>query len=353
MKIALLLLVAALAPQDPQDAAKAPSLTLRLKNGEVVRGELKSLQGDKAKLRVSIMGGHMVVTRRLDDFVPASVYRIELAAKPPGSFDEHLAMAQKAADYGLRPQAGVQARGAVEAAGDDKAKIQKVRAWAADAIEAMTRKAVAAGDLRDAQHCLKLLSTRLPDQRTEEQIAVIASAVEALEQKEKEARIAKRQARIDERERKEIARRLTPIEKRVEQGNKAYRDAIRKSRSTSASTKLCEKAIDNYKKGYGQLQKLVEKHPEDANLATVSASLAREMETNAIAAALHAANMRCVQSDYKGAMEWTQKVLRFDPDNAEAKEMNRTIQIAEAAASSDWRWGWRVVGGRPRYDHDR
>jgi hypothetical protein len=46
-------------------------------------------------------------------------------------------------------------------------------------------------------------------------------------------------------------------------------------------------------------------------------------------------------------MDWANRVIAFDPDNAEAKEMVRTIQIAEAAASNQWGWRWSVPGGPP------
>ena len=45
-----------------------------------------------------------------------------------------------------------------------------------------------------------------------------------------------------------------------------------------------------------------------------------------------------------------QRVLQFDPDNAEAKQMLDTVQLAEAEASGDWRWGWRIVDRNPSKD---
>jgi len=78
-------------------------------------------------------------------------------------------------------------------------------------------------------------------------------------------------------------------------------------------------------------------------IAATSAS--PKFHDNGIRAALHAANMLTVQSDFKGAMEWANKILAFDPDNAEAKEMVRTIQVAAAAAGDTWGWGWSTPGG--------
>ena len=44
-------------------------------------------------------------------------------------------------------------------------------------------------------------------------------------------------------------------------------------------------------------------------------------------------------------MQWVNRVLAFTPDNAEAKAMVRTIQLAEEASGHEWDWGWRTAGG--------
>lgn len=54
--------------------------------------------------------------------------------------------------------------------------------------------------------------------------------------------------------------------------------------------------------------------------------------------------MLCVRSDYKNAMDWAQRVLKFDPENREAKEMVNTIIAAEADPSEVWGWTWPTVG---------
>jgi tetratricopeptide (TPR) repeat protein len=267
-------------------------------------------------------------------------------------------MAKKAADMKLRAQAGSEARAAIEAAKgspDADQKKTQVRAWAADALEKMIAHSVAAGELEDARQCLKLLTTRLPETRTEEQFNAIAASVEGLEATKKQQKDAARQANLDAKQREAIAKRMKPIEDDVAKANKRYQDAVRKSRSTTASTKLCEEAIDLYKKAYKALQALLEKNADDAQLADTAATLSKEMHDSAIRAALHAANMLCIQSDYKNAMDWTQRILAFDPDNEEAKAMARTITVAEASASDDWGWGWNIghIGNTPKPGNQR
>jgi tetratricopeptide (TPR) repeat protein len=272
------------------------------------------------------------------------VYRLELAANPPKDFDSHFTMAKRAADLGLRQQAGTQARAAVaccKGAPDAEAKTKQVRAWAADALEKMVRDAVAEGDLPRAKKCLELLTTRLSDQRTDEQLDTVAAVVEELEGKHKQEQTNKRQARLDQKQRESIERHLKPIAQDVEKGTKAYQQAMRKN-NTGASARLCEQSIEHFKKAYRALNALMEKNPDEPTLAAAATTLGKEMHDTAIAAALHAASMLCIQSDYKNAMEWAQKVLAFDPGNADAKAMVNTITTAAAEAGDEWRWGWTL-----------
>ena len=336
--------------QQPQDAAaNATTLELQRNDGETVTGTLVGVADGKVKLRVPVLGGTMQVTHDLADYDTKSLFRIELAANPPKDFEGHFAMAKRAAELGLRDRAGGQARAAVAAAKtapDVKEKTAKVRAWAADALEKMVRDQVAAGNLKEARHALQLLTARLPEQRTEEQLDAIAALVEDLDGRRQQDAAAKRQQKLDEKQRAAIDQKLKPITADFEKGTKNYKEAVRKSGSTVASAKLCASAIDNYKKAYKALEALVEKNPDDAQLAAVATSLGRQMHDNAIRAALHAANMRCIQGDYKDAIDWTQKVLAFDPENEQAKQMMQTIAIAQAD-DGDWVWGWRIVDDRP------
>ena len=342
--LSLLLSLVLLTPQDPLTSS---NLYLRKTDGEVISGKLMSLEGDEVKLKVSVLGGSMVVTKKLSDFEPASAFRIQLAANPPKTFEQHFDMAKKAGDAGVLRQAGKEAREAlktVEGKPDFKEKEQEVRAWGADTLEKRVKDMVAKGDLKEAKHALELLTTRLPDQRTEEQLDAIADQVDALAASEKAEKDAARAAKMDAKVQADIDRRLKPIVADIDKGNAAYADAVRKSNKTVASTNLCEKAINFYKKAYKSLETLVKKHPDDQHLANVSADLGKEMHDNAIQAALHAANMLTVQSDFKGAMSWAQKVLAYEPDNAEAKQMVQTITLASAAASGNWGWGWTTAG---------
>jgi tetratricopeptide (TPR) repeat protein len=353
MKTALLASLFSLLPQqDPK------TLSLIYQNGEHCNAQVLALDGDAVKLKLLVVGGHMQVKRRLADFTPASAFLIQMEAAQPTGFDQHFAMAKRAAELGLVPQAGKEARAAIESvtdANEAEAKRGEVRRWAADALENLLRQAIGDGRTKEAQHYLKLLSTRLPDLRTEDQLQVLGDMVAALVDQDRRKVQSARQAKLDAKVRQEIERKLKPIEKHIADGDKSYAEAVRKSSKTVASARLCDQAVDHYRTAFKSLQALLEKFPEDEELARDAETMVGHLHDNAIRAALHAANMLTVQSDYKGAMEWANRILAFEPDNAEAKEMVRTIQIAAAAASNDWRWGWGmpVVGGGPAVDPRR
>jgi tetratricopeptide (TPR) repeat protein len=332
----------------PLMAQDAPTMTLTYKDGDMCKAQVVDLKADAVRLKVFVLGGSMQITRKLEDFVPLSAYAIELQARKPATFDDHFAMARRAVDAGLVPQAGMQARAAIEAVHDKSqvdARRTEVRTWAADSLEKLLKVAVDGGRLDDAKHYLKLLSTRLPDMRSQDQLGALEDLVEALEAKKDSELQTERQQKLDAKTRTGIEQKLEPIQKKVAEGDKNTNQAIKTSSNTTTSTTFCEKAIDCYKTAWKSLQALVEQYPDDAELARAAETIGKHVQENGIRAALHAANMLTVRSDYKGALEWANRVLAFDPGNAEAKEMVRTIQVSEAAASNQWGWGWNVVGG--------
>jgi tetratricopeptide (TPR) repeat protein len=347
MKALLTLLLLPLLPLAPQDPK---TLSLTLADGNSMRAQVLSVDGETATLRALVLGGSMQVRRPLGDFTPASTFRILEEATRPATYDQHFALAQRAAQLGLIAPAGAQAKAAAAAVAgqpDEAEKVATLRAWAADALEEMTRDAVRQGDLAAARHDFKILSTRLADQRSEEQLDALAAEIEGLGNQRDAERLAARQAKLDSKQREEIARRIQPIQARIGAGDKLYREAVAKSRNTSQSSNLAERAITTYRSAWDGLQDLQKRFPDDADVAREAVAMGAKIQDSAIRAALHAANVLTVQSDYRKALEWCNKILAFDEENVEAKEMRRTIQVAAAAASSQWGWGWGqpVVGG--------
>jgi hypothetical protein len=168
-----------------------------------------------------------------------------------------------------------------------------------------------------------------------------------LVQAERATKDAEKHARLDAKTRESVERKLKPILEKVEKGDKLQKSGLACSGTVTKSANLCEQSIEAYKAAWKALQdlmKTVEGDPSLADLASQVAGIGTRIHDSGIRSALHASNMLMVRSDYKGALEWTDRILKFDPDNEEAKEMARTIQLAEAASSDDWGWRWNMVG---------
>ncbi len=328
------------AAQDP-----AP-ISVTTKDGKSVTASVVSLAGGKVKLKVTQIVGEITVTRSLDDFEPISAFMIEVRASDPKTYEQHFALAKKAVALELLPQAGHQLRQAKKAAGtgaDAAPKVKALEVYAAGELERWIGEAIRAKNLEKAERCLQILTTRLPEERTEEQLGKLAEMVGALRDEVDDAKSAQLAAKRSKDQQTALQKKLEPIRVKNAKGDKELAKAISQSNSTAASVKSCEVAVGAYKDAWKQAQEVLKQSEDDPEAQEEIAALTDHAADRAIAAALHAANMLVVQSDYPGATEWVNRILKFDPDNEEAKEMLTTIQLASAAAGDrdDYRWGWR------------
>jgi tetratricopeptide (TPR) repeat protein len=326
-------------------AQDSSTIEVTTKDGRSLNVQVLGIKDNLAELKVFGFGGEATIKRDINDFRPESAFAIERRALDPKTFEQHFALAKQAALLDLLPQAGLQARSAVKAAGtgpDAEAKKKEVRAWAADALEKMIGTAVGAGDLDRATDCLEILTTKLADERTDDQLAKITESVEGLRDQVEGKKADAAAAKLDAKRKADLEKSLQPIRALAAKGDKTLSDAIAKAKSTSTSARLCESAVESYKSAWKQAQELAQKNPEDAALQQQLAPLFDRLVDQALRAALHAANVLTLQGDYRGATDWVNRILAFDPDNKEAKEMQKTIILASAASSDrdDYRFGW-------------
>jgi tetratricopeptide (TPR) repeat protein len=308
--------------------------------------QVLGMKDNLAELKVIGLGGEATIKRDINDFRPESAFAIERRAIDPKTFEQHFALAKQAALLDLLPQAGLQARSAIKAAGtgpDAEAKKKEVRAWAADALERMIGSAVEAGDLDRATDCLAILTTKLADERTDDQLAKLTASVESLRDQSDAKKADAAAAKLDTKRKADLQKALQPIRDQMAKGDKTLSEAIAKTKSTSTSARLCESAVDSYKSAWKQAQELTQKSPDDAALQQQLGPVVDRLVDQALRAALHAANVLTLQGDYRGATEWVNRILAFDPDNQAAKDMQQTIIMASAASSDkdDYRFGWR------------
>lgn len=323
-------------------AQGSSTIAVTTKDGRTLNVQVLGLADGRAELKVLGLGGEATIKRDLNDFRPESAFAIERRAIDPKTFEQHFALAKYAALLDLLPQAGLQARSAVKAAGtgpDAEAKKKEVRAWAADALERMIGTAVDAGDLKRANDCLAILTTKLADERTDDQLAKIAASVESLRDQVEGKKVEEVAAKLETKRKADMEKALGPVRSLVAKGDKTLGEAIAKAKNTATSAGLCESAVDSYKAAWKQAQDLAQKNSDDAELQQLLAPIVDHLVDQALRAALHAANVLTIQSDYKGATDWVNRILAFDPDNEDAKDMQQTIILA-SADRDDYRYRW-------------
>lgn len=321
--------------QDPEPTA------FTLVSGGTITGRALAVEGETAVIRATIMGGSATIRRPLADFEPLSRYLIRLQASPPQDFEGHFAMAQYAHELGLLAQVGEHAGRARALAEEDESGAQRARldAWVADALESAFDTALAQGDLTAARRRLRLLATRVPAERTEDQLGAMFDRLAAAEEEKRAARRAAAATREASARRAEQEQQWQRIVARVEEADALVREGLRQSRRTVQATRRYERAIETYRAAWQALEGLLAQRPDDAELQERAGRLGERIQSSAAEAALHAGNALTVQGDYRSALDWANRVLAMDPGNRDAKELIRTIQIAQAASGAWGRWG--------------
>ncbi len=320
-------------------------IAVRYEDGHAARVRVLSVEGERVRFESLILGGSITVTKDLSEFAPGSRLRMIEAVSPTGTFEGHFSLAQRAAGWRLLELAGRHAQLALESLSgrEDAAEREaQLRAWAAGALEAAVRRSVDSGDLSYAQHCLKLLTTRVPEQRSEAALSELTELVNALDRQLREIRNAPRQARVESARARELDKQLAPLRERVALGERRLSEAIASSAQTVKSARLAQSAIEAYRAAWSSAQELATRAGEDPLLAEELVDLGERAQEQIVRAALHAAHVLTVQSDFKAALRWTDEVLAIEPDQREALELRRTIQIAAAAAGNIWSWGWAL-----------
>jgi tetratricopeptide (TPR) repeat protein len=334
------LLLFALAFPLPQ--APTPD-TFILKSKEVLNGSVVSVQGEKVKLQISVMGGTATVTRNLADFTPTSAYIIRASQAKADSFADHLELAKFCVGNGLVKLAGKECRAArdiAEKAADGGAQRKQLGAWVADTLEGLFKKAVADNDRDLAQRYLNLINTHVPEERTDAQREALADMLQAAEDNVRAERDRAAADKASAAEQKEREKKLEPIFKQIQNGEKAQREATVNASKSSVAKGKYETAFESYRRAWQAAQALLKANKDEEWITEAVGEIGQRLHKNAVATCLGAANALTIQSDYKNALEWTNKILVFDPDNSEAKDMIRHIQTVQASASSGWGQGW-------------
>src|SRR5262245_41389356 len=259
MSIHALLSLACLAL--PIVAQDSDLVALQLKTKETLHARVLEVQGDKATLRISMMGGEATVKRKLADFAPDSQMTILTLASKTDSVDSHWDLAKKAVGLGLVKEAGRELRAAIKVAekdADGKAKIPAIEKWAAGELSKLFDKALADKDLVQARHYLKILSTRLADQVEEDDLAKCFDRLLAADRSVEEDGQKAADQKVREAAASVLAKEFAAITKKVDEADKNVREGLKNARRTVTAVEFQEKAIALYRSAWQATQKLLQ-----------------------------------------------------------------------------------------------
>jgi hypothetical protein len=206
------------APERPQAPAHPTETSFLTRSREALTGHVLAIDGDRVVMHVVFMDGSATIRRKLSDFTPVSQLLIQLQLAPPTTFAEHLAIARRAIELGILPQAGEHAGIARRLAAADTTgeQTRTLDTWAAATLHELFDGAIREDDGAAARHFLRLISTRVPDRFTEEQLGTMSDQVAAVDERRRTSArgITAAKAAVARRERFDEA--MAPVQKQVE-----------------------------------------------------------------------------------------------------------------------------------------
>ncbi len=311
----------------------------RMNSGQVVHGFVLTLTDSHVQLRASIFGDEVTLTRMLSEFTNSSRLAIAATQVPLDSYDGQFQLAKLAMTLGDVADAGTHARLAVKSVAgkaDQAAKVLAVKQWAAAALVAQFNKEVAENHPLTAHDYLAILSTKFMDEVSPEDLVKMAERLHSAPDRQLTTPSATNSNGLTQQENDHLNKELLSADQK-------FRDGLKLARNTVAAVKEYDASVQLYKHCWKELQSMLTKYAANPAALTALHNFSQHIVEGATNAALQAANALTMQSDYLGAMGWVNKILQFDPNNAQALAMQGTITGAQSNASGNNGWGW---GGR-------
>lgn len=305
---------------------------LKLKNGELVPGDVVSLDDDGVNFARQA-GGSLRV--RWSEVLPVSRYELWASTLEADDATGRLRLAGWALESGLFHQARREAQKA-EGVGEDpqkeaaKALLARIDAAEADAALAVIDDRIAKGDLQaaldEARRYLRVappgddadrVRARVPDLlvRIEQ---VEAAEDEAAEDQENERQVARRQAWIDGNLARALASKASAQETSIE----AYAYLAKGNQTRS------RRALAKAEKGFGDARELLKKVRRAAGPGEIAEQCEREIEDadrRTLDLLTRWGQLEVGNKAWKKADPIVDRGLRIDPVNTALLELRRTI----------------------------
>jgi tetratricopeptide (TPR) repeat protein len=323
---------------------------IHLKGGRFVRGTIVSSTADAVTARHTPEGGvEETVTVSADYFDPYFFYGVRDKAIGDNA-KERIELAKYCVDNEMYSRAKIQmdrARAADPQVVEEfmKTEFPKIKEGLAERLLEAGQRALRRGSTKNAKKYASLILTKFEGTKAEAEAEKLLDQVQATID-EKHAKDRERRRELEEKKIQRAAkteaaqeeRLFEPIDKLMAQGKEANTRGL-KAKNTGGARDAFSSAATKYKHAAKRAEAGL-KSQKDPEITKALQETHAQAINGAVQAYLNAAHSLSSRGSYKQAVEFCNKALAVDPDNAEAKTARAEFSTANA--------GWGVGGRRGR-----
>lgn len=312
--------------------------SLTTTDGESVRAQVTSLDGDTARLKLVLPGGGgTTVARKLDEFDLESQLYIR-AAVAPETPDAFLALSEEAAEAGLMRPARQGLAHARMLAGDPtigsavEAAMHRARA---KQLEDQFEQDLSESQVTKARGVLATLEHQYGDVVSADQVASMEGQIDALLTAKADAYTEQKEAAEREREAQRRESLMKPIDRLITAAQRNHTAALKAKPSSSESRNYYDNALTASDRALRMIQSLEKRHGDDQELMARAAAQRSSALDILRSTLIDSASGAMLRGQYNKAMSYVNRILAYDPDDRQALAMRGRIEVA---ANSGWRY---------------
>jgi tetratricopeptide (TPR) repeat protein len=313
---------------------------IHLRGGRFVRGTVVSSTADSVTARYTPEGGEeTTVTVSADVFDTYFFYGVR--DKAISAAKDRIELAKYCVDNEMYSRAKIQmdhARAADPAVVEEfmQTRFPEIKEGLAERLLAAGQRALRRGSTKNAKWYASLILTKFEGTKAEAEAEKLLDQVQAVID-EKHAKERERHRELDERKAKRTAAKeerteeklFGPIDKLMAEGKKANSRGL-KEKNTGTARDAFSSAANKYKQAAKRAEAGL-KSEKDPEFTKALQEVHAQAIHGAVQAYLNAAHSLSSRGSYKQAVQFCNKALEVDPDNAEAKSAR-----AEFSTASGW-----------------
>ncbi|MEW6746379.1 MAG: hypothetical protein AB1486_26865 [Planctomycetota bacterium] len=322
----------------------AAMVTLLMRDGRSIEGELVESTDDSVKLKIGPAGSETVVgvpAQRIDahSFVKIRAQALGDDARA------HLALARYCFDNDLMTQCyffydRAKTIDPTLVAQFEKEQLPRVQEQMAAQSIAAAEKALWKGNLAEAGRRLSMVLIRLPDTSSAARARELLDELDREFTRKLETRYATDIEKLDEQGKKEERARqdlVNPIRRELEAARKLEHEALKNSKQSQARRQF-ETAAARYDAAMKKADELAKKHSPDARVMALIEPLRAEAAQGAVDAYVNAGSLLLTLGSYEAATDAARQALAIDPGNVQAQGFLARVEAAVAAAAAAKRY---------------